>query len=41
LEKTSLLSTVISNSPPLPRVMVESMPRVFLISAARLAARGR
>ena len=41
LLKSSCPSSVTSNSPPLPRTSVASMPRNFLISAARLEARGR
>jgi hypothetical protein len=41
LEKIFLLSTLTTKMPPLPRTSCDSMPSCFLISAARLEARGR
>jgi hypothetical protein len=40
-EKISFPSRTTSNCPPDPPISVASIPRAFLISAARLAARGR
>jgi hypothetical protein len=40
-EKISFPSSTTSNCPPEPLMSLASMPRAFLISAARLAARGR
>ena len=40
-EKISLPSNTTSNCPPEPFFKATSRPRAFLISAARLAARGR
>jgi hypothetical protein len=40
-EKSVLLSTDTTKMPPLPRTSSLSYPRDFLISAARLEARGR
>ena len=41
LEKIFWLSTLTTKMPPLPRTSCEAMPSSFLISAARLEARGR
>jgi len=41
LEKSWRLSTLTTKMPPLPRTSSDSRPSVFLISAARLEARGR
>jgi hypothetical protein len=41
LEKMLRLFTVTTKIPPLPRTTSDSMPNCFLISAARLEARGR
>ena len=40
-EKMSFPSSTTSSCPPEPSMSVASMPRAFLISAARLVARGR
>jgi hypothetical protein len=40
LEKIFSLSALTTKMPPLPRTSSLSTPRCFLISAARLAARG-
>jgi hypothetical protein len=40
-EKSCLLSALTTKMPPLPRTSSESSPVSFLISAARLEARGR
>jgi hypothetical protein len=40
-EKINWPSSSISSCPPEPLMNVASMPRAFLISAARLVARGR
>jgi len=41
LEKMRSPSTLTSKMPPLPRTSFDSIPSSFLISAARLEARGR
>jgi hypothetical protein len=41
LEKICLLSALTTKMPPLPRTSSLSTPSCFLISAARLEARGR
>jgi hypothetical protein len=41
LEKSFRLSALTTKIPPAPRTSSDSMPRERLISAARLAARGR
>jgi hypothetical protein len=40
-ENSTVLSALTTKMPPLPRTSSLSMPSVFLISAARLEARGR